>query len=168
MLDPLSMSSPENSASGSCPSLDSPLDRSGSSNIHLAFHKVFHFKMPAFHHKTLTSLKDDLHVFFSLHDFLVTIPNQGCPEHKVTQTITKTFQVNLMAVYFVCSFLHTWKSLLDWPLPSSVLTWLLLWIGVVNKLTWTVLNFSAWKERKQKNVHVVKLQLLLKKHVLQL
>lgn len=28
MLDPLSMSSPENSASGSCPSLDSPLDRS--------------------------------------------------------------------------------------------------------------------------------------------
>lgn len=29
MLDPLSMSSPENSASGSCPSLDSPLDRSG-------------------------------------------------------------------------------------------------------------------------------------------
>lgn len=34
MLDPLSMSSPENSASGSCPSLDSPLDRSGPQRLY--------------------------------------------------------------------------------------------------------------------------------------
>ncbi|XP_018091143.1 mitogen-activated protein kinase kinase kinase 2 isoform X2 [Xenopus laevis] len=35
MLDPLSLSSPENSGSGSCPSLDSPLDGDGYSKSHM-------------------------------------------------------------------------------------------------------------------------------------
>lgn len=73
MLDPLSMSSPENSASGSCPSLDSPLDRSGHSQTDTLLSLRCWERLVLKGQHFMTSLKFEIRlccfVFVYVHDF---------------------------------------------------------------------------------------------------